>query len=185
MPLHLQPQEAALKSCFGAGVLRTVPQIHTGFRKPPGPLNSGAELGGVMAVGIVRPEAYPNTRVSAAYGYTQVPGQRVPASRRLAGPHALLMVGVPTSPAPGIGVRGNSDSGAQCLADLRVSKCDTAIALSVTGHGQAEPRLCSRVFSCAPRARTGALCNPGKGWGAYLQACLVGGRHTLHLGDWN
>ncbi|XP_057569327.1 transmembrane gamma-carboxyglutamic acid protein 2 isoform X1 [Hippopotamus amphibius kiboko] len=125
-PLH-QSQEAALKSCFGAGVLRSVPQIHTGFRKPSGLLNSGAELGGVMGVGVVRPEAYPSTRVSAAYGYTQVPGQRVPTSRPLAGPHALLMVGVPASPAPGVGARGDSDPGAQAwCADSRVSRCDTA-----------------------------------------------------------
>lgn len=127
-----------------------------------------------MAVGIVRPEAYPNTRVSAAYGYTQVPGQRVPASRRLAGPHALLMVGVPTSPAPGIGVRGNSDSGAQCFADSRVSGCETAISLSVTGHGQAEPRLCTRVFSCAPRARTGHSAIQGKGGGHICKRAWLG-----------
>uniref|UniRef100_A0A9L0JDQ5 Proline rich and Gla domain 2 n=1 Tax=Equus asinus TaxID=9793 RepID=A0A9L0JDQ5_EQUAS len=39
-PLH-QPQEASLKGSFRAGDPRTVPQIHTGFRKHPGFLNSG------------------------------------------------------------------------------------------------------------------------------------------------
>lgn len=54
-----------------------------------------------MGVGVVRPEAYPSTRVSAAYGYTQVPRQRVPASRPLAGPHGLLTWGYPPALPPG------------------------------------------------------------------------------------
>ena len=62
-------------------------------------------------------------------------------------------------------MRGNSDPGAQSgCADSHVSGCDTAIALTVTDHGHAETRLCTRVFPCAPRARIGALCNPGKDW---------------------
>lgn len=134
-----------------------------------------------MGVGVVRPEAYPSTRVSAAYGYTQVPRQRVPASRPLAGLHGLLTWGVSASPAPGVGVRENSDPGAQSgCADSHVRGCDMAIALSVTDHGHAETRLRTRVFPCAPPARTGAFCNPGKnGGGCVLQAGSVGGRIAL------
>lgn len=47
-----------------------------------------------MGVGVVRPEAYSTTRVSAAYGYKQVLRQRVPASRPIAGPHGLLTWGI-------------------------------------------------------------------------------------------
>lgn len=46
----------------------------------------------VVVIGVVQPEAYPGTRVSAEYGYTHVPGRRVPASRTPAGPYALLTV---------------------------------------------------------------------------------------------
>lgn len=56
-----------------------------------------------MGVG-VRPEAYPGTRVSAAYGYMHVPGEEcslVPVPR---GPPSSPDLGVPTSPAPGVGV---------------------------------------------------------------------------------
>ena len=86
--------------------------------------------------------------------------------------------GESASPAPGVGVRGNSDPGAQSgCADSHVSGCDTAIALTVTDHGHAETRLCTRVFPCAPRACTGALCNPGKdvgGGGAYCKRARLG-----------
>lgn len=54
-----------------------------------------------MGVGVVRPEAYSTTRVSAAYGYKQVPRQRVPASRPLAGPYGLLTWGYTPAPYPG------------------------------------------------------------------------------------
>ena len=54
-----------------------------------------------MGVGVVRPEAYSTTRVSAAYGYKQVSRQRVPASQPLAGPQGLLTWGYPPAPYPG------------------------------------------------------------------------------------
>ncbi|XP_062945764.1 transmembrane gamma-carboxyglutamic acid protein 2 isoform X1 [Cynocephalus volans] len=100
-----QPQKASLKNCLGLRAPRTVPLIHTGFRKSSGLVDSGAEPGTGVGVGVGWPEAYPGTRVSAAYGYTQVLSQRVPTSRPLAGPHAFLTVGATASPAPGVGMR--------------------------------------------------------------------------------
>ncbi|XP_076987246.1 transmembrane gamma-carboxyglutamic acid protein 2 isoform X2 [Tamandua tetradactyla] len=92
-PLH-QPPEASLKCSFGARVPHAVPLIHTGFRKPPGPLDSGAVLGeGWVGVGVVRSEAYPGTRVSAVYGSAHGLGQRVHMFRPFARP--------PRSPDPG------------------------------------------------------------------------------------
>lgn len=109
---------------------------------------------------------------------------RVPAPR---GPPSSPDLGVPTSPAPGVGVSwklGPRRAGRVCRLAC-VSGSDTAFSLQC--HGQRTrraPPVHTRVFMLSPCAYWGSLQTRDRVGGIFATV-LGGGRLSLHPGIWS
>ncbi|XP_007941205.1 transmembrane gamma-carboxyglutamic acid protein 2 [Orycteropus afer afer] len=90
---------------------------------PPPPYTRAEPVG--VGVRVVRPEAYPCTRVSATNGHTHVPSRRVQASRPLSGPYALLILGNPALCKDGCTVSAEEEEAAAAAARERAPSART------------------------------------------------------------
>lgn len=159
-----------MKSYFGAGFPelwpRFTPDSGSSQDSQTAELSLGGALGrGRPAQGLPWYTCFRRVRIHSRLH------KSVPEFPHPAGSNTFLTLGVPVIPAPGVGLLwklGPRHAGRLCRLACEVRHGHLPPVTRATDthtYTHAEPRPFTGISSCAPRESTGALCNPGKGWG--------------------